>query len=184
MRKLMSITRIAIITTMGSLLGFGAVVHAADTNQHGQLSKKDYKFAQEAVQGNLLEVKLGAMAKEKGANPAVQQFGDQMIQDHSKAIAELKDIAMKKGATLPTQLTHGEENEWEHLQKLSGKQFDKAYAEYMVKEHKKDIKEFQDAAKNAHDPDMKAFAQKTVPVLQQHEHMAQQMESTVKQQEP
>ena len=72
----------------------------------------------------------------------------------------------------------------ERLQKLSGKDFDKTYADHMVKEHQKDIKEFQDAAKNVEDPDVKKFAQDTLPTLEHHEQMAQQMESSVKQLTP
>ena len=188
MRKLMSTTTIAVVTA--ALLSSGALLRAAEgdyetkAEQRGQLSRKDYKFARNAAQGGLLEIKLGELAKQKGSVQTVQQFGERMVADHTKANDELKQIASQKGATLPTQLTRREESEWEHMQKLSGKDFDKAYADHMVKEHNKDIKEFQDAAKNCQDNDLKNFAQKTLPTLQQHEQLAQQMESSVKQQEP
>src|SRR5207244_1610464 len=154
------------ISTVAGLIGFAATMQAADSlsdnkAERGELSKKDYKFAREASQGSLLEVKLGELAKQKAVNTTVQQFGDQMIKDHSKANDQLKQIISKKGAMLPDQLTRREESELEHLQKLSGKDFDKAYADRMVKDHKKDIKEFQDATKNADDPELKEFAQKT-----------------------
>jgi|SRR5438552_9765162 len=191
MRKLTSMKNIAIIASVAALMGSGALLQAADnadgtakTENRGQLSRKDYKFAREAAQGNLLEVKLGELAKQKATSPTVQQFGDQMIKDHTKANEELKKIAAGKGATLPDQLTRREENELERLQKLSGKDFDKTYADHMVKEHQKDIKEFQDAAKNVEDPDVKKFAQDTLPTLEHHEQMAQQMESSVKQLTP
>ena len=128
-------------------------------------------------------MKLGELAKQKGS-PKIQEFGDKMVKDHGKVNDELKHLISQKGATLPEDLNRREEREWEHLQKLSGKDFDKAYAGHMVKEHKKDIKEFETAAKDCQDPDLKAFAQKTLPILQQHEQMAEQMESSVKQQEP
>ena len=184
-------TTIAAFTTAATLLTSGVLLRAADetegtskTEQHGQLSRKDYKFAREAAQGGLLEVKLGELAKQKASNPTVQQFGDRMIADHTKANDQLKQIATQKGAILPTQLSRREESELEHMQKLSGADFDKAYADHMVKDHRKDIKEFQDAAKNAQDQDLKSFAQNTLPTLQQHEQMAEQMESSVKQAQP
>jgi putative membrane protein len=190
MKKRMSMRIIAALTAVAALVGSGAI-RAADYNtetttpeQRGQLTSKDYKFAKEAAQGGLLEVKLGELAKQKGANQTVQQFGDRMIQDHSKANDQLKQIVSQKGAKLPTQLSRREESELEHMQKLAGKDFDKAYAAHMVKDHQKDIKEFQGAAKNAQDPDLKSFAQSTLPVLEQHSQLAQQMESAVKQQEP
>src|SRR6266699_3895865 len=100
MRKLMSMTTIAAITTAATLLSSGVLLRAADetegtskTEQPGQLSRKDYKFACEAAQGGLLEVKLGELAKQKASNPTVQQFADRMIADHNKANDQLKQIA-------------------------------------------------------------------------------------------
>jgi len=186
----MSLTTVAAIATAAVLMGSVAALRAADeqntgkTEQHGQLSRKDYKFVHDAYMGGLLEVRLGELAKEKGAIQSVKEFGDRMIKDHSKANDELKQLATQKGAVLPDQINHREEREWEHMQKLAGKDFDKAYADHMVKDHKKDIKEFQDAAKDAQDLDVKAFAAKTLSTLQQHEELATQMESSVKQQEP
>jgi len=168
----------------------GTLLRAADADegttkeQHGQLSKKDYKFARDAAEANLLEVKLGELAKQKATNPSVQQFADQMIQDHTKANTELKQMAMQKGATLPDKFSRHHETEFERMQKLSGKDFDKSYAEHAVKDHKKDVKEFQDAMKDVQDPELKAFAQKTLPILEHHFQMAEQMESSLKQAEP
>ena len=173
-----------------TLMSSGTLLRAADADegttkeQHGQFSKKDYKFAHDAAEANLLEVKLGEMAKQKATNPSVQQFADQMIQDHTKANTELKQLAMQKGATLPDKLSHHQESEFEKMQKLSGKDFDKSYAEHAVKDHKKDVKGFQDAMKDVQDPDLKAYAQKTLPVLEHHFQMAEQMESSLKQAEP
>jgi len=188
MRKIMSM-RIAVISAVAGLMSLGAGLQAADNAtetkpERGELSRKDYKFARDASQANLLEVRLGEIAKQKAANPTIQQFGDTMIKDHTKANDQLKQIASKKGAVLPEQLTRREESEFEHLQKLSGKDFDKAYAARMVKDHQKDIKEFQDATKTLTDPDLKDFAQKTLPTLEHHQQMAQQIESSVKTQEP
>ena len=191
MRKLANMTSIAAITAVAALMSSGPLLRAAEddtgkakTEQHGQLVRKDFKFVRDAAQGGLLEVKLGELAKQKGASQTVQQFGDKMVAEHSKANQELKQLAMQKGITLSDQLTRREESELEHLQKLSGKDFDKAYATRMVKDHKKDIKEFQTAAKDCQDPDLKAFAEKTLPTLEHHAQMAEQMESSIKQQEP
>ena len=86
----------------------------------------------------------------------------------------------RKGATLPATLSHGENSTISKLEKETGADFDKTYASDMVKDHKKDLKEFQDAAKDITDPDLKAFAQKTTPILEDHLRMAQDMENTVK----
>jgi putative membrane protein len=68
----------------------------------------------------------------------------------------------------------------DHMSKLTGSEFDKEYVSHMVKDHKKDIAKFEDASKNAQDPDVRAFAEKTLPVLREHLEMAQNVESSMK----
>jgi len=183
MRKLMSMKIAVVAAGVAALMNSGALLQAADES-HGTLTRKDYKFLRDAYLGNLLEVRLGELAKQKTTKPTVQQFAEQMVKDHSKAIDEMKKIATQKGATLPDRLSHSEESEYERLQKHSAIDFEKSYAEHMVKDHQNVFKEFQDAAKTAEDPDVKRFAQDSLPTLEHHQQMAQQMESSVKQQTP
>jgi putative membrane protein len=99
-----------------------------------------------------------------------------MVTDHTKANEELKALAAKKNITLPT--TPGDEAQ-EHindLAKYSGAEFDKKYAELMHKDHQEDLDLFKEAADDAEDAEVKAFASKTLPVLQNHHQMAEQME--------
>lgn len=173
-----------------SLLSLGAAVAAfcvfttttaaaADENR-GQLDSKDYKFATEAVRANTEEITLGQLAAQKASSTAVQQFAQRMVQDHTKANQQLTQIVSQKGATLPATTTTGEERESDRLAKLSGADFDKAYMSRMVKDHKKDVKEFQKAANDAQDPDIKNFAATTLPTLQEHLQMAENTEASVK----
>lgn len=128
----------------------------------------DSEFAVKAASGGLVEVELGRMAQEKGQSAQVKAFGAQMMKDHTKANDELKALAARKNITLPT--TPGEEQQ-KHindLAKLSGAEFDKKYISYMKDDHEEDVKEFKKAADDAKDADIKAFAAKTLPTLQQH----------------
>ncbi len=152
---------------------------AADENR-GQLDSKDYKFAVEASRANTEEITLGQLAAQKASSTAVQQFAQRMIQDHTKANQQLTQIISQKGATLPETTTTSQERESDHLAKLSGADFDKAYMAHMVKGHKKDVKEFQKAANDAQDPDLKTFAANTLPTLQEHLQMAENTEASVK----
>jgi putative membrane protein len=152
---------------------------AADEN-HGQLSSADYKFAVDAYRANTEEITLGKLAAQKATDPSVQQFAQHMVQDHTKANQQLEQVISQKGATLPSTTTTSQERETDHLAKLSGTDFDKAYMEHMVKDHKKDVKEFQKAADNAKDPDLKAFAANTLPTLQEHLQMAENTEAALK----
>ena len=146
----------------------------------GEPLKGDYKFITQTARGGISEVELGELARVKGVNTSVRNFGERMVTDHTKANNELKQLAASKQAALPVELSRKERSDMDHLQKATGKDFDKAYASDMVKDHKKDLKEFQDAAKDLDDPDLRAFAQKMVPTLEEHLRMARDMEELVK----
>lgn len=148
--------------------------------QRGQLSDSDYRFLEKAARGGLEEVEIGQMAEQKGTDQTVKDFGKRMVTDHNKLNDQLKQIAGQKGATVPASMSHHENSTMSHLENLSGAKFDQTYAKDMVKDHKKDIKEFQNAAKNLQDPDLRNFAQQAVPILQEHLTLAQNMETTVK----
>ena len=161
-------------------LAAAALVLPPAVMAQGGMAAADRKFVMEATRGNLAEVELGKLAAEKGASDAVKQFGTRMADDHAKAAAELKDFADKKGMTLPTDFDPKHKQLRDRLAKLNGADFDKAYANEMVKDHKKDVAEFKREANAAKDPDLKAWAGKTLPTLQDHLKQAQDMQAQVK----
>jgi putative membrane protein len=134
----------------------------------GKLAASDRKFVMEALKGGMAEVELGKLASEKGSNDAVKQFGKRMADDHGKAGDELKKIAQEKGITPPSELDAKHKKLHDRLSKLSGAQFDRAYVDEMVKDHRKDVKDFQREAEKAKDSDVKSYASKTLPTLQDH----------------
>ncbi|HKS22097.1 MAG TPA: DUF4142 domain-containing protein [Thermoanaerobaculia bacterium] len=144
------------------------------------LSKDDQDFATKAAQGNMAEVNGGTMASTKGTSPDVKNFGNRMVNDHGKALDELKQLAQTKGITLPTDVNDDQKKEADKLSKLSGKDFDKEYTDAMVKDHEEDVAEFDKASKNAQDPDLKAWAAKVLPIIQDHLKMAKEMVGKVK----
>jgi putative membrane protein len=133
-----------------------------------EVSGDDAKFAVAAANGGMAEVELGDLARNKGASPAVREFGAMMIQDHSKANQELKDLAASKHIALPGYLNDEEKKLKDELSAKSGVEFDKAYVKAMVEDHEKDVKEFEQAAKKVKYPEMSAFIEKTLPVLKMH----------------
>jgi putative membrane protein len=114
------------------------------------------------------EVELGKMASTKAASADVKNFGQMMVTDHSKANDELKALATKKGWKLPAEVDSSHKSTADDLRNRVGADFDKAYVEEMVDDHETDVKAFEDKAKNATDPDLKAFAEKTLPTLRKH----------------
>lgn len=140
----------------------------------------DAKFAVAAANGGMAEVELGTLAQQKAVNTKVKDFGAMMVSDHSKANDEMKALAKSKGLTLPTAIDDKEQKVKDDLSTKSGADFDKAYVSNMIDDHKEDIKEFEDASKNCKDPDLKAFAVKTLPVLKMHLDAIQKIHDSMK----
>jgi len=133
-----------------------------------QMTQSEKTFVKKAAEGGIAEVELGKLATEKAATPEVRQFGQRMIDDHSKANDQLKQVAENQGIPLPTQPSAAEKAEKEKLSKLSGPQFDKAYMSAMLKDHKEDIAEFRHESRSGKDAAVKDFAQQTLPTLESH----------------
>jgi len=127
-----------------------------------------------------MEVELGRLAAQKAQSADVKRFGQRMVDDHSKANAELKTLASAKGVTLPADMNAEGKEEQAKLSKLSGAEFDKEYMSLMVEDHEKDVSEFEKESRDQDDPDVKAFAAKTLPTLQQHLQMAQSINPKLK----
>ena len=138
----------------------------------GNLSSRDREFLMDAAMDGLMEVELGRLATQQGSSDAVKQFGQRMVDDHSKANEELMTLASSKGITLPTTLGEKHRDHVTKLQGLSGTEFDRAYAKEMLNGHNKDVAEFERQSTRGSDPDLKAFAARTLPILQEHQQMA------------
>jgi len=138
----------------------------------GNMTTKDHEFVMDAAMGGLMEVELGRVAAQQGTSEAVKQFGQRMVDDHSKANAELMTLAQGKGMTLPTQLDEKHQKNVTKLSAMKGAEFDRAYSKMMLSDHEKDVAEFEKQSTKAADPDLKAFASKTLPTLQEHLQMA------------
>lgn len=151
-------------------LAFALPLCAADKG----LSEADKKFFTEAASGGMMEVQLGQLAKDKAQSQDVKNFGSRMVTDHGKANDELKQLAQQKKWTLPTTLEPKHKSMVEKLQKVSGSEFDKQYMKGMVNDHAKDVADFRNATQKVKDPELKAWAGKTLPVLDQHHQLAKE----------
>lgn len=149
--------------TAGSL---GNLTNTADANT--SVAGDENKFMMEAATGGLAEVELGKIASTKAANADVERFAEMMVQDHSKANEELKSIAAKKGVKLPAEMDANHKAIQEDLRSKVGAEFDRAYVDAMVADHKKTVALFETESQNGNDPEIKAFAAKTLPVLRKH----------------
>ena len=96
-----------------------------------------------------------------------------MATDHTNANNELKAMATSNSIAVPTALKTDQQMHVDMLKKKSGKDFDKAYMDMMLDDHKSDVGEFKKASTGLSDASYKAFAIKTLPVLQKHLDSAQ-----------
>jgi len=142
-------------------------------------STADTRFMKSAAEGGMAEVKLGQLAQEKASNQSVKDFGKRMVNDHTKANDQLKDLALKKGVDLPTSISAKDQATYDRLSKLSGSEFDREYMRDMVKDHQMDVSEFRRETQMAKDADTKAFAQQTLPTLDDHLNQAKQIDSQI-----
>jgi len=154
------------------------------TAQSDKLDKQDRNFVRQAAVGGMAEVELGKLAQQKAQSADVKQFGQRMEQDHSAANQQLMSVASGKGVDMPKQLDREHRQLRDKLAKANGAAFDREYMQAMVKDHKKDVKEFEKEAKSGKDSDVKNFAQSTLPTLQQHLQMAQDIERNMRSQAP
>jgi putative membrane protein len=140
----------------------------------------DKKFAKDAALGGLTEVELGKLAAQKASNDAVKQFGQRMVDDHSKANDQLKQIAGKSNIDVPASLDSKHQSRVDKLAKLTGPAFDKAYVKDQLKDHERDVDDFKSEAQNGSDPNVKQFAMQTLPTLQEHLNAVKDLKKTVK----
>jgi putative membrane protein len=153
---------------------------AARSSGDTRIADQDRKFVEKAAMGGIAEVELGKLAQQKATNDQVKQFGAHMAQDHSKANEELKQIAQTKGVTVPAAPDKSHQRDMDKLSKLSGAEFDRQYMSHMVADHRKTVAEFKKASESARDSEIKAFAGKTLPKLQEHLAQAQSINDSVK----
>jgi putative membrane protein len=168
--KITVISQFCVLPLAIAALTVVGVAAAQDTpaGKSSSVSAKDKLFMKKAAKGGMMEVAMGKLAEEKGQSEDVKSFGKRMVGDHSKANDELKKIAAQKNVKLPTK---------EPTVSWSS---DKAYMDAMVKDHEKDLTEFQEEAKDGSDPDVKKFADDTAKMVQEHLDLAKQTQSKLK----
>lgn len=146
----------------------GAQSKASSAKGGSSLSAADKKFMMNAAKGGMMEVEGGKVAAQNATNADVKKFGNKMVSEHGKANNELMGIAKSKGVSLPSS---GHSMKWKS---------DKDYMQDMVKDHTKDLAEFQKEAKEGSDPDVKKFAEKGSKMVSKHLEMAKNINGKLK----
>jgi putative membrane protein len=146
----------------------------------GGLAGPDRDFLNKAAQGGQFEVLAGKLAAQRAADPGVRTFAQRIVSDHTAANDQLKALADSKQMPLPDAVSDEEHQALGKLEGLNGHEFDQTYADMMVKDHVQDISDFEAESKKTRDPDVKDFAQQTLPTLRHHLMLANRLSTQLK----
>jgi putative membrane protein len=132
------------------------------------VEKSDADFAVEAANGNMIDVQLSALAKTKARNSRVKNFAAMMFTDHMKINKDLQKVATDKNITLPQALSNEPQNEINRLSKGDSTDFDRAYMDMVLADHKKYVNKFEKAAKDCKDAGLRNFIHDALPIEKKH----------------
>lgn len=138
-------------------------------------------FMNDAAMGGMAEVQLSKLAQDKATNTRVKNFAEMMVRDHTAANNDLETIAQQKNVMLRKELEGNRKDDYEDLSKKTGADFDRAYMKIMVDDHQDAINDFEKAAENGTDPDVKTFASQKLPTLRKHLDEAKAIQKSLKQ---
>ena len=145
------------------------------------LNKADQKIVMDMARANMAEIEAGKMAVSKAQSPEVKAYAQRMIDDHTKALTDVTNLAQTKGVTLPTELDAKHKAMAAKLSKMEGEAFDREYMKQAgVRDHTKVHAMLKKDAARATDPDVKALAAKMVPTVAEHLTSAKDMPTVKK----
>jgi len=147
------------------LLGMGVLIAKAQIPQPDPDTTAKH-FLIVASIGNLQEVNAGQLAVQKAKNADVRSFGQMMVKDHGDAEQKLLQLAKQKRIDIPTSASGGIQPDLNL--KNAGDSFDKKFVHAMLSGHRNTVETFQKYATTGKDPDVRAFAQQTLPTLKAH----------------
>lgn len=171
---------VAGVTTFCTFLVCWAVLaHQSGSRSVRAADTADGEFARKAAQDSMAQVTLAELAEEKASNENVKKFAKRMVEENTRTNDQLKEAALKSNIPLPTNLDPKDQGTYDSLSRLAGKDFDKAYAQEMLKDHQQNLTDFRNEASSGRKSAIKTFAAQSLPVIQQHLKLARQLELSV-----
>jgi putative membrane protein len=179
--KLSKIIYVSCLTIFLTGLGGWAVLAHQDAPAGSKADMADAYFAKAAAQGGIAEIQLGRLAADHGSNAMVKAFGERMVAQHGAAADQLKAAAQQANMVLPHTVSSKDQQTYDRLARLNGSDFDRRYADDMVRDHEKDLNDFQNEANTGKNASIQAFAAQTLPMIQEHLNQAREMQKAVAQ---
>jgi putative membrane protein len=157
----------------------GVILVPAALADDSPLNHTDKSFLQDSYKDGVTEIQSGEMAARKTGNPDVKAFAEKLVQDHRQANNELKAMADSKKVAVQGGESLQDTSKGKSLDAKVGGDFDKAFIDEQIKDHKKDIDAFQKEANDAKDTDVKNLANKLLPTLKEHLSMAESIQAKI-----
>jgi putative membrane protein len=163
------------------LLGFAFALHAQSSSKQAAVANAtDSMFMIQAKASGMAEIRMGQLALQETSNIKVKGLAQRIVEDHANANRKLGALAQDKQVTLPDSSSNDAQATVASMSSLDGGKFDRAWAAAMVSDHQKAITLFTNEIEKARDPQVRAFAQATLPTLKAHLEMAQRLQSQLK----
>lgn len=163
----MRILSLALLIAGGIGLGSGPAL--------ADLSAADQAFLDRAASGGMAQIQLGQIAQQKASSTQVKQLARRIVADHSAASQDLQLLADSQGLTLPEQPAKSAQAMAQRLRGTVSSGFDQAYIQQVIRDHQQDLAAYRREAQSGQDPDLKAFAQRNLLMIQQHLQLAQSL---------
>ncbi|MGE0082547.1 MAG: DUF4142 domain-containing protein [Thiohalomonadaceae bacterium] len=167
-----------LVTVTAGCAGNGGNARPADATgavSTPGVSVQDRNFVVSAAQASQAEIELATLAQRKSASPAIQQFAGRMITDHGNTRTRLGEAAREEGIVTPSSIAPRHAQIRDQLAQLSGRQFDQQYLEAQVNMHREAVDLFRQQASLGQSPELRSFAEQTLPLLEGHLNLAQQL---------
>lgn len=164
--------RLTLVVFIAAAFTVAGLASVSSGQNKSRLTTTESRFVAQAYQGGLAEVRMGQLAVQNASSKNVKDFGQKMVDDHTAANRSLSDLASKKHVTLPTDVSAADRAELNRLSKLHGMEFDRQYIAAMVRDHRKDVAEFERESARATEPDLKSWLNSTLPTLKGHLQLA------------
>jgi len=138
------------------------------------------KFLDDAIRGNLAEVKMGELAQRRGSSNEVREFGTTLVKDHNAGFQKSAALAQKLGMVAPSEPNAESSRDFDAIAKLSGTEFDRQFTSHMIKDHENDFAAYREEEKDGSAPQIAAYAKEAMPTLQKHLETARSIEKDLK----
>jgi putative membrane protein len=149
------------------------------SNSSDSTNRTDEKFLKDFARANADEVAAGKLAAEKAENSQVKQFGQHMVDDHSKVINKVESIASRYNVNVKDSPDLKHKAATAMLEKRDGAKFDQEYIKSQVKDHQQVVEMLQKEIREGQDPSVKQLAQQALPDVQHHLDLAKQLQAQV-----